>query len=154
MLCRWRGKSHLSTCCRLIMFKSLFFSVFLCVSAVGETIPLSENFLVALRKTESLGAPNLGVGAVGRQGELGPYQITKAYWTDAKHFDKSIMGPFRNCAQKEYSERVVTAYLNRYALNGCINKDYRWLAEVHNCGPTKRWVSEVYWNRFQSFLTK
>ena len=136
------------------MFKNLLFSVFLCVSAVGETIPLSENFLVALRKTETLGRPNLGVNAIGRHGELGPYQITKGYWLDAKKFDKSITGPYRNCAQKEYSERVITAYLNRYSQQAVMEKNYHWMAEIHNCGPSKRWTSPKYWNRFQGFLTK
>lgn len=134
------------------MIKLFVVIALLSFSVLAESIKIDENFFTALRKTETLGRSNFGIGAIGKHGELGPYQITKAYWLDAKKYDKIITGPFRNCAQKEYSEQVITAYLNYYAPAACAEKNYCWLAEIHNCGPKKRWKSFKYWNRFKSFL--
>lgn len=135
------------------MFKILLFVLF-CSSGLAETIPLDTNFLSALRKTETGGQKNFGIGSIGKNGELGPYQITKAYWLDAKKFDKTLTGSFQNCSTKEYSEKVITAYLNHYAPAACVEKNYPWLAEIHNCGPRKRWETSKYWDRFRGYLTE
>jgi hypothetical protein len=132
----------------------ILLSIVLCISASAETIKLDEGFLLALRKTETAGQKNFGIDAVGKNGELGPYQITYAYWLDAKRFDKTIGGSYKECGQKEYSERIVTAYLNCYAPNACRNKNYEVLARTHNNGPRVKPSSIVYWKRFCGFLTK
>ena len=72
--------------------------------------------LDAIRIVETGGQPNDGVGARGDGGKaLGPYQIWKAYHTDAAERDASLTDYQRCLTSKDYSERVVRAYMRRYA---------------------------------------
>lgn len=131
------------------MLKLLIF-LSLSTNLIAESI--NSKFFSALRKTETEGYPNQGINARGRHGELGPYQITISYWRDAINYDKSIKGTFDNCGQKDYSEKVITAYLNRYCKNAVINSDYQTMARIHNSGPKIKKSSLVYWKRFKKFF--
>ena len=68
---------------------------------------------------------------VGDQGRaLGPLQIHRGY-----HQDSRVAGDYSRLADLEYSKRVATAYLKRYAPTAWEAGDVETLARVHNGGP-------------------
>lgn len=79
-----------------------------------------------------------GPGTFGSHGEVGPYQITHAYWTDAKMPD----GKFMDCEGVEYTQRVMVRYWRRYCPLALRDRDYRILAAVHHWGPKGRTMEE------------
>jgi len=108
--------------------------------------------LDAIRLVETGGLPNEGVGAKGdyrtRNGKrvamaLGPYQVWEPYFLDAQARDKTLT-THRSClTSKAYSERVVRAYMNRYA-RAALRRlesgagtlaDIETVARIHNGGP-------------------
>jgi hypothetical protein len=72
-----------------------------------------------------------GPGTTGAAGEIGPYQITEAYWKDAGMRD----GTFADCEGRAYSQRVMVRYWLRYCPTALRNSDMRTLAAVHHWGP-------------------
>jgi len=114
--------------------------------------------LDAIRVVETGGLPREGVGAKGDGGNaLGPYQIWKIYHTDAAERDKTLTS-YQSClTSKAYSERVVRAYMNRYA-RAALRRleagagtlaDVETVARIHNGGPrgaTKK-ATLVYWRK-------
>jgi hypothetical protein len=88
----------------------------------------SPSFFAALHTVETGGA--LG-GIKGDRGKaLGPLQIHRAY-----HADSRVGGEYSRCADLEYSKRVVTSYLKRYAPAAWDAGDVATLARIHNGGP-------------------
>jgi hypothetical protein len=68
---------------------------------------------------------------LGDQGRaLGPLQIHKSY-----HADSRVAGDYSRCADLDYSKRVVTAYLKRYAPQAWAAGNVEVLARIHNGGP-------------------
>src|SRR5262245_20264492 len=66
--------------------------------------------LDALRTVETGGERNGGRHAIGDGGAaIGPYQIHRAYWIDAK-----LPGRFEDCRDPDYARAVVLAYWKRY----------------------------------------
>ena len=61
---------------------------------------------------------------------LGPLQIHRAF-----HQDSGVPGAYENCADLDYSIRVVSAYLRRYAPRAWERADVTVLARIHNGGP-------------------
>jgi hypothetical protein len=88
----------------------------------------SPSFFAALHQVETGGA----LGAIkGDQGKaLGPLQIHRAY-----HADSRVGGDYARCADLEYSKKVVTAYMQRYAPAAWEAGDVSTLARIHNGGP-------------------
>lgn len=80
--------------------------------------------------------PDAAVGDGGRA--LGAYQIWRVYWVDACEYDPSLRARgYQAVIDREYAERVVIAYLSRYARDWSIDT----IARIHNGGPagaTKR----------------
>jgi hypothetical protein len=72
-----------------------------------------------------------GPDTVGAAGEIGPYQITEAYWKDAAMRD----GTFADCDHRAYSQRVMLRYWLRYCPEALRKSDLRTLAAVHHWGP-------------------
>lgn len=110
---------------------------------------LTPEFLKALNQVEASGKhSNVIDGDNGRS--KGPFQVQYKYWADSK-----IPGSYAQCSDYDYSVRVVTAYLNRYALQAVKHHDYETLARVHNGGPNgmSRNDTVAYWKRFQKVLT-
>lgn len=116
--------------------------------------------LPALAKVESSNNPN----AVGDGGKaIGIYQIHWAYWKDATDHDKSIGGSYRDCFDPVYAEKIVRAYLARYAPK---NATLEQLARIHNGGgmilkkqhstkekDKKAWKNTTaYWNKVKKEL--
>ena len=111
-------------------------------------------FLDALRQVETGGQPNEGRGAKGDNGKsLGPLQIQKAYWLDARMPD----GKWEDCLTDiGYSRRVVLAYARRYAPRALDASDWETLARVHNGGPkgASKKATLGYWAKVQKEMAK
>lgn len=126
--------------------KTLILSSFLLAFPLQAEIP--ESFFRALGKIES----DNNVLAIGdNKKAIGIYQIHYNYWLDATTFDKTIDGTYQDCFKKEYSKRVVSAYLKRY----CPNGDVQQLARTHNGGPSwrkKYHLTNKYWEKFKKAL--
>jgi hypothetical protein len=101
----------------------------LCVTAHAAP---PDSFFRALHIVETSGklGPTLGDYVNGKPQALGPLQIHKSY-----HADSRVAGDYSRCADLEYSKRVATAYLQRYAPQAWAAGNIEVLARVHNGGP-------------------
>lgn len=100
---------------------------FLALTASAHAAP-PDSFFRALHIVETGGRRGAILGDGGRA--LGPLQIHKSY-----HADSRVPGDYSRCADLEYSKRVVSAYLQRYAAAAWAAGDIETLARVHNGGP-------------------
>ena len=119
----------------------------LCLSCGASEI--NNKFLYVLGKIES----NNNDKAIGDGGKaIGRYQIWRVCYQDAKEFDKTITFPYSALTNKENSDRIVKAYLNRYARN----KTPVEMARIWNGGPLgdKKRATIGYGNKFQKELAK
>jgi hypothetical protein len=110
-------------------------------------------FLDALSVVESNGKDE----AVGDNGKaLGRYQIWEIYWKDAIAFAPTIEGEYKNVTVRVYAERIVVAYLMRYAPKAVESQDWQTLARVHNGGPRghKSKATLKYWKKIERALAK
>ena len=98
----------------------------LALCATAQAAP-PDSFFRALHVVETSGRTGAIIGDQGRS--LGPLQIMRAYHADAR-----IGGDYSRCADLDYSRRVVTAYLQRYAPKAWAAGDVKTLARVHNGG--------------------
>ena len=114
--------------------------------------------LDAIRQVETGGEPNDGIGAVGDNGNaIGPYQIWKVYHTDAAQRDSTLTDYRRCLLSKEYSERVVRAYMYRYARAALLRleagsgtlADVERISRIHNGGPrgASKDSTLAYWRK-------
>ena len=101
--------------------------LFLALCATAHAAP-PPSFFRALHVVETSGRTGAIIGDNGRA--LGPLQIHRAYHADAR-----IGGDYSRCADLDYSKRVVTAYLQRYAPQAWASGDVTTLARIHNGGP-------------------
>ena len=99
----------------------------LALCATAHAAP-PASFFRALHVVETSGRTGAIIGDNGRS--LGPLQIMRAYHSDAR-----IGGDYSRCADLDYSRRVVTAYLQRYAPQAWASGDVVTLARIHNGGP-------------------
>jgi hypothetical protein len=102
-------------------------ALLLALAATAHAAP-PDSFFRALHIVETSGRTGPIIGDQGRA--LGPLQIHKAYHSDAR-----IGGDYSRCADLDYSKRVVTAYLQRYAPAAWAAGDVTTLARIHNGGP-------------------
>ena len=100
---------------------------FLALAVAAQAAP-PASFFKALHQVETGRRFGAIVGDNGAA--LGPLQIHRAYWQDSR-----IGGTYEQCADLEFSKRVVTAYLKRYAPAAWAAGDVETLARVHNGGP-------------------
>jgi len=126
--------------------------------SLSATPPPHTSLLQAMCAVES----NCDGSKVGDGGKaIGPYQIWEIYWTDAVKFDPSIGGNYEDCVGKEYSEKIILAYWQRYAnekrLGRPVTNQDR--AKIHNGGPNalkakgkKKKNLDTYWTRVQGKL--
>jgi hypothetical protein len=105
--------------------KSLILLLALC--ATCHAAP-GAGFWRALHLVETSGRTGPIVGDQGRA--LGPLQIHRGY-----HQDSQVAGDYSRLADLNYSVRVATAYLKRYAPEAWAAGDIETLARVHNGGP-------------------
>ena len=102
-------------------------TLLLALCATAQAAP-PASFFRALHIVETSGRTGPIIGDNGRA--LGPLQIHKAYHADAR-----IGGDYARCADLDYSKRVVSAYLERYAPAAWAAGDVTTLARIHNGGP-------------------
>jgi len=108
-------------------------------------------FLDALAQVESSGKDD----AVGDNGKaIGRMQIWEIYWKDAMAKCPKIGGSYQDCTTKTYAERIVVAYLLRYAPNAVASKDWQTLARIHNGGPkgATKAATRGYWVKVRKAL--
>ena len=132
----------------------------LCLSACALEPYGWRETLDAIRQVETGSSPREGVGALGDGGKaLGPYQIWVPYHTDAAEryepMDYWPLNNYQKCSGKEYSEKVIDSYMNRYAempwhrlMTGQATlKDVETVARIHNGGPkgAKKESTLRYW---------
>lgn len=103
------------------------FALLLALAATAHAAP-PESFWRALHIVETGGRRGAILGDGGKA--LGPLQIHRAYHADAR-----IGGDYSRCAELDYSRRVVSAYLQRYAPKAWAAGDVETLARIHNGGP-------------------
>ena len=108
--------------------------------------------LDAIRKVESNG----DCSKIGKVGELGCYQIRECFWIDALEHDPSIGGVYEDVIDKEYAEKCILAYWDRYATEKRLNRPVtdKDRARMHNGGPNghKKTSTIKYWNKIQNEL--
>ncbi len=99
----------------------------LALCATAHAAP-PDSFFRAIHLVETSGrhGPILGDGGKA----LGPLQIHRAY-----HADSRVSGDYERVADLDYSKRVASAYLRRYAPEAWAKGDVETLARVHNGGP-------------------
>jgi len=102
-------------------------ALFLALAAAAHAAP-PESFWRALHLVETGGRRGAILGDGGKA--LGPLQIHRGYHADAR-----IGGDYSRCADLDYSKRVVSAYLQRYAPKAWAAGDVETLARIHNGGP-------------------
>lgn len=120
---------------------------------IDETRAKIQPFLDAVAQVESLGCDNV-VGDKGKA--IGRFQIWQIYWQDASAYCPKIGGQYKDCTQKLYAERVVVAYLLKFARKAVDAKDWQTLARIHNGGPrgaTKE-ATKPYWVKVRKELAK
>lgn len=102
-------------------------ALFLALALTAQAAP-PESFFRALHLVETGGKRGAILGDGGKA--LGPLQIHRAYHTDSR-----VAGDYSRCAALDYSKRVVSAYLQRYAPKAWASGDVTTLARIHNGGP-------------------
>lgn len=129
-------------------------------SLMAQTLTLREldaaranlrPFLDALAQVESQGKDD----AIGDGGKaIGRMQVWKVYWQDALAKCPKIGGSYQDCKTKTYAERIVVAYLLRYAPNAVASKDWQKLARIHNGGPkgATKAATRGYWVKVRKAL--
>ena len=105
--------------------KSTF--ILLALALTAQAAP-DASFFRALHIVETGAKLGPTIGDNGKA--LGPLQIHRAY-----HADSRVAGDYSRCADLDYSKRVVTAYLKRYAPQAWAAGDVETLARIHNGGP-------------------
>lgn len=115
-------------------------------------VELPAKFFTALHKQEASGILKPKDGDGGKA--IGPLQIHWAYWKDAKDFAK-LPGTYQDCRDLEYAKRVVTAYMNRHAKQAVRDRDFSFMARLHNEGPSRHNSPKAwrYWEQFKRHLT-
>ena len=121
--------------------------------------------LDAIRVVETGGEPNEGIGAVGDRGAaIGPYQIHRVYHVDSAERDSTLTDYRRCLLSKEYSERVVRAYMHRYARATLLRleagtgtlADVERISRIHNGGPrgASKDATLAYWRKVRGEVTR
>lgn len=114
----------------------------LCLPVLSRTAWAREDrwlviLLDAIQEVETGGEEDPSE-ALGDQGaSLGPYQIKRAYFEDARQEmgDEDKQRPYTDVRVAGFARRVVIAYWKRYAPDALANKDAFTLARIHNGGP-------------------
>jgi hypothetical protein len=101
--------------------------ILLALCATCHAAP-GPGFWRALHIVETSGRTGAILGDGGKA--LGPLQIHRGY-----HQDSRVAGDYSRVSDLNYSKRVATAYLKRYAPEAWAAGDVETLARVHNGGP-------------------
>jgi len=137
----------------------LFGAASITTSAHALTEKELTDVLTAIRTVESNNNPS----AIGDSGNaIGVYQIWKVYHQDAIQYS-GIGGKYRDCLDPVYADKVVRAYMGRYATEKRLGRPVtqRDIAVMHNGGPRAVWAKgkkkqnvDKYWAKVQKELNK
>ena len=137
----------------------LFGAASITTSAHAITEKELTDVLTAIRTVESSNNPS----AIGDSGNaIGVYQIWKVYHQDATEFS-GIGGKYRDCLDPVYADKIVRAYMGRYATEKRLGRPVtqRDIAVMHNGGPRAVWAKgkkkqnvDKYWAKVQKELSK
>ena len=118
----------------------------------AQAVGLNKKFLRAIHMVEASGRIGAIIGDGGKA--LGPLQIHRGYFQDAAEYDKNLGNDYSKCADLAFSERVVTAYLHRFASKAVAANDFESLAKIHNGGPAgiKNRATVKYWAKIQKYI--
>ena len=113
-----------------------------------------QDLLNALRWVESRNRPDDQVPDGDDGLAIGPYQIHRVYWIDAKEHDEALGGDYQDCRRRAYAERVIDAYMRRHAATAWRLGRGEHVARVHNGGPEghRKWATDDYWRRVRARL--
>jgi muramidase (phage lysozyme) len=127
--------------------------------AMAITDAEMDTVLSAMRIVESNNNPN----AVGDNGNaIGVYQVWDSYWKDATEFS-GIRGVYKDCYNPNYADRIVRAYMKRYANEKRLGREVTMedIARIHNGGPRAVWATgkkknnlDAYWAKVQKELNR
>lgn len=110
-----------------------------------------EALLHALHQVETGGRRGPILGDGGRA--LGPLQLHRVYWLDAE-----MEGSYSDCADYDYSCRVVRRYMRRYATEKRLGRPVTAedIARIHNGGPNgyKKKATLKYWNKVKEYYNQ
>lgn len=111
-----------------------------------------EQILAAIRFVESSDRDDVADGDGGKA--IGVYQIHEAYWRDAVRAEPSLGGSYQDCRRRAYAERVVAAYMQKWAPAAWAAGDAETIARVHNGGPegARKESTLRYWERVRAAL--
>lgn len=130
---------------------SLLLAASLAVSPpTGLTDQEYDSVLRAIRTVESNNDPS----AVGDGGKaIGVYQVWRPYWQDAIEKQPWIGGTYQDCFDPSYSDRIVRAYMSRYATQRRLGRNVTQedIARIHNGGPNgyRKDATLKYWHKVQ-----
>lgn len=128
----------------------ILFIVFIAIllSSYSNTKSIRQ-LLNAIKQVET--GSGSGIGIKGDKGRAyGPYQIHEEYFIDSK-----VSGEWELClTNKEFSERVIIAYWNRYQKNALKSLDFEILARCHNGGPKGHLKTStlIYWDKVKKLI--
>lgn len=107
----------------------------------------------AIRQVESGGERNPWA-ANGAAGEIGPYQITLAFYEDASAFYPDLEMRFEECRDMRTAELVMFTYFMRWEPNAMYSEDYETLARLFHGGPNwkERPHTKDYWQKVKENL--
>ncbi len=116
-----------------------------------------SRFANAIRKVETGGKSNSGLGCVGDGGEaLGPFQIHECAFKDAQEYSEELRKyRYDKCLDDyELSKKVLIAYVSQYNPKG--NDDAGIMARIWNGGPKgyKKSSTFGYLGRFLRYFRK
>ena len=109
---------------------SILLSTLLLIAPPKDTD--TRSILDAIRTVETGGEadPDRAIGDKGKA--LGAYQIHRVYWLDATEKDPALRAlGYESVTDRAIAERVVIAYLTRYAPDWKLET----VARIHNGGP-------------------
>ena len=139
-------------------YKHVYCSILFFLSPVT----ISRRLFDAIRQVETEGECD-PLNAVGDRGRSrGPYQIGRIYYIDAVQYNPRLQDGGKSyenvygSGSMEYSERVMQAYMDRYATEARLghpatDED---IARIHNGGPYgfRKSSTLKYWEKVQAYL--
>lgn len=107
----------------------------------------------AIRQVETGGEANPWASN-GAHGEIGPYQITLAFFEDAAGFYQDMPLVFEDCRGMRNAEMVMFVYFLRWEPNALYAEDYETLARLFHGGPNwkNREHTKDYWKKVKANL--
>ena len=147
-LLRYMGRSKM----KYVMIVMLMLT--LTDRATAVTDKEMDRVLAAIRIVESNNNPD----AVGDSGNaIGVYQIWTSYWKDATE-RSGIGGVYLDCYKPDYADRIVRAYMARYANARRLGRPVTIedIARIHNGGPNgyKKKATLKYWEKVKKELNR